>query len=169
MGASWRVDGVRALAQPIAARAGLVVEDITVVPAGRRRVLRLVVDLSDDTPGGVPLDAVAVVSQELSAALDASDAMGSAPYLLEVSSPGVDRPLTQRRHWSRARGRLVVVALRDGGEVRGRLVGADDEGIALEEGRHLPWSEVAKGRVEVEFARDGESGPSSAPDRGRGG
>src|SRR5215470_3186459 len=80
VGASWRVDGVRALAQPIAARAGLVVEDVTVTPAGRRRVLRLVVDLPEDRLGGVPLDAVAVVSQELSAALDAADAMGASPY-----------------------------------------------------------------------------------------
>ena len=158
MGASWRVDGLRALAQPIAARAGLVVEDITVTPAGRRRVLRLVVDLPDDCSGGVPLDAVAVVSQELSAALDAADAMGASPYLLEVSSPGVDRPLTQRRHWSRARGRLVVAALRDGGQVQGRLAGTDDEGIELEDGRRVPWAELGKGRVEVEFARDDAGG-----------
>ena len=82
-------------------------ESVKVTTAGRRRLLRLVVD----SDGGVSLDDAALASRELSAKLDASDVMGDMPYTLEVSSPGVDRPLTQPRHWQRAVGRLVRVPL----------------------------------------------------------
>jgi ribosome maturation factor RimP len=149
------VDAVRGLADEAASAAGLVVEDVAVLAAGRRRVVRVVVDLPEDAVGGVPLDAVAAVSQSLSQRLDDADAMGGAPYTLEVSSPGVDRPLSDRRHWARARGRLVRVALRDGGTRTGRLDEVDDDGVILD-GAGLAWSDVARGKVEVEFSRTGD-------------
>src|SRR4051794_27465366 len=148
------VGAVRGLADEVASGAGLVVEDVAVQAAGRRRVVRVVVDLPDDAVGGVPMDAVAAVSQALSQRLDESDAMGGSAYTLEVSSPGVDRPLTQRRHWSRARGRLVRVALRNGGTRTGRLEEVDEAGI-LVDGVRLAWDDVARGTIEVEFARPG--------------
>jgi ribosome maturation factor RimP len=150
MAASAQADGVRAVAGPAVATAGLVLEDVTVTAAGRRRVLRITVDLPQDRLGGVPMDAVATASQAVSAALDASPVMGGAPYVLEVSSPGVDRPLTERRHWMRSRKRLVAVVLADGGTVEGRLTTVDDAGLEVD-GRRLPWSDVVRGRVQVEF------------------
>lgn len=152
MAASSQVDGVRALAAPAAASAGLVLESVTITPAGRRRVLRVTVDLPEDSLGGVPMAAVALVSQALSEALDGSDVMGAAPYVLEVSSPGADRPLTERRHWLRARGRLVAATLVDGRAVTGRLVSADDDGVALDTGS-VPWADLRSGRIELEFSR----------------
>lgn len=152
MAASSPADGVRALAAPAAASAGLVVEHVSITPAGRRRVLRVVVDLPDDAVGGVPMEAVAQASQALSEALDGSDVMGGAPYVLEVSSPGADRPLTERRHWMRARGRLVAATLADERSVRGRLTSVDDDGVVLDGVRHA-WETLRTGRVELEFAR----------------
>jgi len=93
------------LLEPVVRAAGLDLESVRVGSAGRRRLLRLVVDAD----GGVDLDNIALVSREASARLDDTGAMGEAPYTLEVSSPGVDRPLTQPRHWRRAVGRLVRV------------------------------------------------------------
>jgi ribosome maturation factor RimP len=151
--ASSQADGVRSLAAPLAEAVGLVVEDVTVSPAGRRRVLRVTVDLPEDRTGGVPMEAVTQASQAISAALDGSDVMGGAPYVLEVSSPGIDRPLTERRHWSRARGRLVTAQLADGGEATGRLVAVDDAGVTIDGRSTLAWDEVRKGRVEIEFNR----------------
>lgn len=90
---------------PVVAAAGMDLESVRASVAGRRRLLRVVVD-SDH---GVSLDDAAEVSRDVSAALDATDVMGDMPYTLEVSSPGVDRPLTEPRHWRRARGRLVRV------------------------------------------------------------
>ena len=80
-------------------------ESVRVGSAGRRRLLRVVVDAD----GGVALDDIALISRDLSARLDETGAMGETAYTLEVSSPGVDRPLTQPRHWRRAVGRLVRV------------------------------------------------------------
>ena len=163
------VDAVRGLAGEAAAAAGLVVEDVAVQTAGRRRVVRVIVDLPEQEQGGVPMDAVATVSQLLSQRLDDSNAMGGTPYVLEVSSPGVDRPLTERRHWLRARGRLVKVTLRDGTVPSGRLTTVDDDGIVVD-GQLLVWEAVVRGRVEVEFARpdapagEGPDGDDEADD-----
>jgi ribosome maturation factor RimP len=165
MTASSAADRIRALAEPVVGRHGLVVEDVTLTPMGRRRVLRIVVDLPPERTGGVPMDLVAAASQDISAALDGSSAVGQAPYVLEVSSPGVDRPLVERRHWSRARGRLVTVTVAEGPAVAGRLRQVDDGGITVEGVEPLPWSMVRRGRVEVEFGRPDEpEDPDGAED-----
>lgn len=155
MVAPSQADGVRALAEPLARDAGLVVESVTVTPAGKRRVLRVIVDLPEDSTGGVPMDAVASAAQLISAALDSSPVMGGLPYVLEVSSPGADRPLTDRRHWLRARGRLVNLVPAAGHPVppSGRLTDVTDRGVILDGEREVEWPVIASGRVEVEFGR----------------
>lgn len=144
------------LLAPTAAEHGLDLEDVVVTPAGKRRLLRVVVDRD----GGVELDAVAQVSTAVSKVLDDTDAMGGTPYVLEVTSPGVDRPLTEPRHWRRAQSRLVKATLADGGTVQGRVSGTDDDGVILDvdgSTRHLRWAELATGRVQVEFNRKDRS------------
>jgi ribosome maturation factor RimP len=156
MGAQARHDRIAELLRPVLAEAGLDLEAVEVTPAGRRRLLRVVVD-SDD---GVDLDTVGTVSQEVSAALDAADAMGKAPYVLEVTSPGVDRPLTLPRHWQRSRGRLVQAPLTGGGEVVGRVSDADDTGVTLEvdgADRVYEYSDLGRGKVQVEFRREADA------------
>src|SRR5580700_1422593 len=113
--------------EPVVTAAGMDLESVRVTAAGRRRVLRVVVD-SDH---GVSLDDAADVSREISVLLDASNALGDVPYTLEVSSPGVDRPLTEPRHWRRARGRLVRVKVAGEGSVEGRVLAADADGVTL--------------------------------------
>jgi len=104
-------DKIIRVAEPVLHALGMDLESVKVTTAGRRRLLRVVVD----SDRGVSLDDAALASRELSAKLDASDVMGDMPYTLEVSSPGVDRPLTQPRHWQRAVGRLVRVPLTPAG------------------------------------------------------
>ncbi len=152
MGSSSPRERLRSLLEPVVTAQHLDLEEIEVTPAGRRRLLRVVVD----GDGGVDLDQVALVSQAVSEVLDSSDAMGSSPYVLEVTSPGVGRPLTEPRHWRRARSRLVRVSLAAGGVVAGRVVAADEKTATLDVGgaqRRLPYVEVATARVEVEFSR----------------
>jgi ribosome maturation factor RimP len=132
--------------------AGLDLEDVVLSAAGRRRMLRVVVDGDD----GAPMDVVAEVARSVSDALDATDVMGGQPYVLEVSSPGVDRPLTAPRHWQRAVRRLVKVDLVGGGELTGRVQSADDQGAdLLVDGdlRRVHYSDVSRARVQVEFSR----------------
>ena len=148
------------LVAPEIAVAGYDLEDLTVTAAGKRSVVRVVVDKD----GGVTLDDVADVSRTISDVLDRVDdsepGLFGATYVLEVSSPGVDRPLTQPRHWRRNLRRLVTVTLHEGPAVTGRLLAADDEAVTVDvdgSERVLPYSEVVRGTVQVEFRRaDGD-------------
>lgn len=140
------------LIRPVAAAAGMDLESVRVTVAGRRRLLRVVVDGDH----GVSLDDAAEVSREVSAALDATDVMGDVPYTLEVSSPGVDRPLTEPRHWRRAAGRLVRVKTVTSGAVQGRVLAADDDGVTLDVAggaRRFGYGDLGAGAVQVEFGR----------------
>ena len=139
------------LATPLGAL-GLDVEAVELTPAGKRRILRIAVDADD----GVTLDDVASATKKVSEVLDASDVMGEQPYTLEVTSRGVDRPLTLPRHWRRNTDRLVKVTTTDGATVTGRIVRSDDEAATLDvEGtpREVDYAEVAKALVQVEFNR----------------
>jgi ribosome maturation factor RimP len=150
-GPSDRESLLRALEPAVAAR-GFDLEDVVVTPAGKRRVLRVVVDKD----GGVDLDDIAGVSTAVSAALDESDAMGAVPYVLEVTSPGIDRPLTLPRHWRRAVDRLVLVAITGVGERTGRVLSADDAGVLLDiDGTEVQvdWADLGNGHVQIEFNR----------------
>jgi ribosome maturation factor RimP len=149
---------LRALLEPLAGKAGLELEEIKVSAAGRRRQLLVVVD-SDE---GVRLDTVAALSRAASEALDASDVMGDTEYVLEVTSPGTDRPLTEPRHFRRNTGRLVRLQLKERGELIARIMGVDDAGLELEvpgiKGRkpkpaRADFAEIVRARVEIEFSR----------------
>ena len=145
--------------RPVVAAAGMDLESVRVSAAGRRRLLRVVVD-SDQ---GVSLDDAATISRQLSAALDTVAVMGDFPYTLEVSSPGVDRPLIDPRHWRRAVGRLVQVTVNDAGvsgssgvsgSISGRVVAADSDGVTLDVGgtrRRFGYPALGAGAVQVEF------------------
>src|SRR5580693_8637319 len=138
--------------EPVIAGVGMDLESVRMTVAGRRRLLRIVVD-SDH---GVSLDDAADVSREISAVLDAGNILGEVPYTLEVSSPGVDRPLTQPRHWRRARGRLVRVKVTGEGSVEGRVLAADADGVTLglaDGERRFPHTGLGAGSVQVEFGR----------------
>ncbi len=156
-------DRLRGLLEPLVAAKGLDLEDIELSKAGKRRMLRIIVD-SDE---GVELDACAELSREVSDQLDASDVMGEDEYVLEVSSPGADRPLSEHRHYVRAIGRLVKFQLttegeKGAGELVARILDVDDEGLDLEvpgvkgrkaTARRIAFSDIAKARVEIEFNR----------------
>jgi ribosome maturation factor RimP len=159
---------IRAALEPVLAPLGLVVEDVSVSPAGKRRVVRVLVDtdISDldaaDTTSTVPpmsLDTVADATRAVSDELDAGDVMGQSPYVLEVSSPGVGRPLTSRDQLRRQVGRLVEV-VHTGGTDTGRLVEVGDKRLTLsvEATRKTParavtleLDAVQRGVVQVEF------------------
>ncbi len=153
----------RELADRIATEAGFDLEDLAVVAAGRRRLVRVIVDADD----GVSLDAAADLSRRLSEAFDAAEQdgepLGAAPYTLEVTSPGIGRPLTEPRHFRRAVGRLITVTTTENETVTARVLGLTESGVDLLTGRdgtqlrQLRFTEIAKAKVEVDF-----SGPSEA-------
>ncbi len=138
---------------------GLDVEAVEVTPAGKYRVLRIAIDGDE----GVSLDTISDATRAVTETLDASDVMGELPYTLEVTSRGVDRPLTLPRHWRRNVSRLVKVSLVEGGsehEVTGRITRADEESAVLDvDGteRVLAYDDVASALVQIEFDRRGDN------------
>lgn len=132
------------------------VEEVSVSKAGSRSVVKVVVDRD----AGFELDVLAAISRQVSEVLDAATEFGDSPYTLEVTTPGIDRPLTDERHWRRARGRAVSVTI--GGEtVDGRVgelrpeAGEIDLVIKSRSGpqvRTVPWAEVERAVVRVEFS-----------------
>ena len=162
--------------EPVVGSAGYDLEELVVTPAGRRSVVRVVIDRDS----GVTLDDIAEVSRAVSDVLDANDDGMGRPYVLEVTSPGVERPLTEHRHWRRNVGRLVTVAVGPAGgadEVTARVTDVHDTGVTLAvEARSKPgakkrpatprlirWAELGAGRVQVEFGRS-EPGEGSDGD-----
>ena len=145
-------EALLALIRPVVESGGLDLEDVEVVAAGKRRLVRLLVDRD----GGLDLDTVAEVSHAASAALDAADGatgtdgpLGRAPYVLEVSSPGVDRPLTSARDFARNVGRVVRIRIEDR-ELSGTVLAADDDVVTLDSDdgeRRVALADVQTGRV----------------------
>lgn len=140
--------------QPIVAEAvtaaGFDLDSFEVQQAGRRQLVKVVVD-SDD---GVGLDEIAEVSRKVSATLDENEHVLASAYTLEVTSPGLDRPLTQPRHWRRARYRLVKVSPVEGAPFVGRVGHAGADAARVLEGgkfRDVRYADVAKAVVEIEF------------------
>jgi ribosome maturation factor RimP len=152
---------------PVVSAAGFDLEEVRVTTAGRRRLLRVVVDAD----GGPGLDDIALLSRSLAAELDSSGVMGEDAYTLEVSSPGVDRPLTEPRHWRRARGRLVRVPLTPAapggpGTMTGRVLEARADGVTLDiDGKphDFGYRGLGAGQVQVEFGGAARPGAAAGP------
>ena len=165
---------VRAATEPVVAAAGLVLEDVEVTRAGKRSVVRLTIDLDEDAVGSLDLDTLADVSRDIGTRLDEVDAIPG-EYTLEVSTPGTSRPLTEPRHFKRARTRLVRLVLRDGTSAVGRLRDVADGELVLgpvdqASGRdvagdrtRIALADVVRGAVEVELHRVTEG--AEEPDR----
>lgn len=153
-----------ALVSPVVEGGGYDLEELVLTPMGRRSLLRVVIDRDE----GISLDDIAAMSHAVAHVLDDDEGViGKAPYVLEVTSPGVDRPLTEARHWRRAVGRLVEVTARavsipggsDSAEaalLRGRVAGFDGTAVTLNvDGvEHLvPLNDLGAGKVQLEFNR----------------
>jgi ribosome maturation factor RimP len=150
-------DRLAALIGPAVAEAGFDLEAVTISQAGRRSLVKIVVD----GDSGVSLDDIAAVSRLVSGLLDDNDPLaGSQSYVLEVTSPGVDRPLTQPRHWARAAGRLVEVPVGEQ-KIIGRVTATDADGVVLDvdgDTRTYGYAALGPGRVQIEFNRPEQRG-----------
>ena len=161
------VDRIRSLIEPVLAP--LVVDEVKVTPAGRRRVVRVALDRPTDESDTVSepsdpmsLDEVAEATRAVSEALDAVDVLGEQPYTLEVTSSGVGRPLTRPRHYQRGVGRLVVVSREGRDDTRGRIIAAGPDDVTIlvpptkrtpEQTETIAYADIAGARIDVEFSR----------------
>ena len=149
-------DSLETLVESTVTSLGLDLEALELTPAGNKRVLRIAVDRD----GGVGIDHITDATRALSEVLDSSDVMGEQPYTLEVTSRGVDRPLTLPRHWRRNEGRLVRLRLAgddvvDESSVDGRIGASDDTGVEIV-GRsttRYAYTDITSALVQVELNR----------------
>lgn len=145
-------DTLEAVVEDCVTGLGLDLEAVELTSGGRRRLLRVAVDQD----GGVGIDVIAEATRELSAALDADDTMGDEPYTLEVTSRGIDRPLTAPRHWRRNPDRLVRVRLTDETVLEARIGTSDDTGVDLvtkAATRRTAYSDIDSAVIQVELNR----------------
>ena len=141
------------LLNPAVTRAGFVLEEVTVTPVGKRRLISVVVDCENRNPS---LDEVTVVSKEVSAILDTYSQLGEMPFTLEVTTPGIDRPLTELRHWKKNVGRLVKITPHMGEKYVSRIKEVLAREVILEnKGKEVTvaFSDISRAQIEVEFNR----------------
>jgi ribosome maturation factor RimP len=150
-----REQRIAELVDPIVSGRGADLEFVDLRRAGKRTVVVVAVDAD----GGISLDDIAEYSRDISEALDTSDVMGDAPYTLEVTSPGVHRPLTLPRHWRRNRGRLVRVSSDDGATIEGRIVDSDEQSVRIDVAGQvtaMDYARISKAVVQVEFPKEAD-------------
>lgn len=143
------VNNLTEILDPAIKRSGLVLEEIKVTPAGKRRIVAVIIDGEDRNP---TLDEVTVVSRAVSDILENYSQLGDLPFTLEVTTPGVDRPLTLPRHWRKNVGRLVKITPLEGEPFVSRIKAVSADGVALE-AREMKFSEVKRAQIEIEFNR----------------
>jgi len=156
-------DRIAAVIKPVLGQFALELDAVEIMPAGRRSVVRVVVDGDGSDGKGPSLDDIAEATKAVSGALDDSDATGAGSYTLEVTSRGVSRPLTLSRHWRRNVDRLVAVTLSGGETVTGRIIGSDDDAVTLDvdgTARQLAYAQISKALVQVELNRPKRSDPA---------
>jgi ribosome maturation factor RimP len=153
------VDTIVQTVAPVIGALGLDLYDIEITGAGRARIVRVLID----RPGGIDLEAIAAATEAISPVLDSPsvDSMLSGPYALEVSSPGLERPLRTPAHFARAAGETISVKIRAAADqaarrVRGVLTSTDDAGfdLTLEDGtiEHFAYDDISQSRTVFEWS-----------------
>jgi ribosome maturation factor RimP len=138
---------------PIVVNSGFLLEEVKVTPIGKRRLIVVIIDRELSNPS---LDEVTSVSQLISEELEEFEPLGEQPFTLEVTTPGVDRPLTQPRHWRKNKTRLVKILLLNGDKLQGRITEVLEERVILDTSAKeltVNFSEIERATIEVEFNR----------------
>jgi len=136
---------VAALA-PIIEASGNFLEDLTITSAGKHRILTVVVDGEKH----LNLDEVTAITKSLSEVVENLSEIGDLPFTLEVTSPGVDRPLTLPRHWRKNLGRLINITLNDDSKVTGRIGESTELDVQIDESK-IKFADIKKATIEIEF------------------
>jgi ribosome maturation factor RimP len=139
-------EDISAAITPALEALGFYLEDVTIISAGRRSMLTVIVD--GDTH--LSLDQVTSATKAIGEIVESVQSLGETPFTLEVTSPGLDRPLTKVRHWQKNINRLVKVVLLDGSEIKGRIKDVNEVSAIVDE-KNINYSDVKRATLEVEF------------------
>jgi len=136
---------------PALSALGFYLEDVTITSAGRRSMLTIIVD--GDTH--LSLDQVTSATKAIGEIVESIQSLGETPFTLEVTSPGLDRPLTKPRHWRKNIDRLVKIVLLDGKVIKGRIKAANEVSATVDESE-IKFSLIKRANLEVEFKQVGK-------------
>ena len=139
-------EDISAAVTPALSALGFYLEDVTITSAGRRSMLTIIVD--GDTH--LSLDQVTVATKAISEIVQNLPTLGNNPFTLEVTSPGLDRPLTKPRHWRKNKDRLIKIVLTDGKEVSGRIKDSNEASATVDE-QVINFADIKRATLEVEF------------------
>jgi len=139
-------EDISAAITPALEALGFYLEDVTIISAGRRSMLTVIVD--GDTH--LSLDQVTSATKAIGEIVESVQSLGETPFTLEVTSPGLDRPLTKVRHWQKNINRLVKVVLLDGSEIKGRIKDVNEVNARVDE-KNINYSDVKRATLEIEF------------------
>ena len=140
---------VLAVITPAIESLGFYIEDITITSAGKRSMLTVIVD--GDTH--LSLDQVTVATKAISEIVENLPTLGNNPFTLEVTSPGLDRPLTKPRHWRKNQDRLIKIVLTDGKEISGRIKDSTETSVTVDE-KVINFADIKRATLEVEFKKE---------------
>jgi ribosome maturation factor RimP len=139
-------EDISAAITPALEALGFYLEDVTIISAGRRSMLTVIVD--GDTH--LSLNQVTSATKAIGEIVESVQSLGETPFTLEVTSPGLDRPLTKVRHWQKNINRLVKVVLLDGSEIKGRIIDVSEVSARVDE-KNINYSDIKRATLEVEF------------------
>jgi len=143
---------LKELLDPLVQKAGFILEEVKVTPLGRRRQISVIVDGEERNPN---LDEVASLSRAISAQLDDYSGLGDSPFTLEVTSPGIDRPLTELRHWRKNLGRLVKILTKEDKEISGRIAEVQSGKVRIDDAI-FDFESIKRAQIQIEFNRPKE-------------
>lgn len=139
-------EDISAAITPALEALGFYLEDVTIISAGRRSMLTVIVD------GDIhlSLDQVTSATKAIGEIVESIQSLGETPFTLEVTSPGLDRPLTKVRHWQKNINRLIKVVLLDGSEIKGRIKNVNEVSATVDE-KNINYSDMKRATLEIEF------------------
>lgn len=142
---------ISAVITPALTSIGFYLEDLTITSAGRRSIITIIIDGDSH----LSLDQVTVATKAISELIENISNLGDNSFTLEVTSPGLDRPLTKPRHWQKNIDRLVKVIMLDTKEIKGRIKSANNDSVLIDE-NNIFFVDIKRATLEVEFKQVGK-------------
>lgn len=137
---------ISAAIRPIIEATGNYLEELTITTAGRVKILTVIID----SDAHLNLDQVTAVTKEISQVIEELPALGETAFTLEVTSPGLDRPLTKPRHWRKNLDRLVKITMTSGQVIEGRIGAASETSVLVDENT-VSYEDIKRAVLEIEF------------------
>jgi ribosome maturation factor RimP len=139
-------EDISAAIRPIIEASGNYLEELTITSAGKVKILTVIVD----SDSHLNLDQITAATKEISEVIETLEELGDSAFTLEVTSPGIDRPLTKPRHWRKNFDRLVKITMTSGKDIQGRIGEATETNVLVGD-QKVSFEDIKRAVLEIEF------------------